>query len=201
MGEHTGELPRIGNRRVGRRAILRGAARGAAGIIGVGAVIAGGELGIPKLVDRLGNIGSEVDGKFLKRQEDGTLVINDTPQAVKVTYAPHADPNSRYWNKDNIIVHREPKDEIGEGKEILPEDIKTQYAIRVAGGAFGSSGVSRFQVTHKGHKYTVGEWFVPSDLRGNPVSLKGEPLQEGEKKYFIAASFVSVQNPSTTTNP
>lgn len=189
----SGEPRRIGNKRgMDRRAFLKGAAAGA---IVTGAAFAGGRLGIlPELLDYLKEPGNGVDGRFLSRQEDGTLVISDTPQVVKVKYTPHADPTSRYWNEDNIIVHRKPIADIAEGKYILPEKIKTQYAIRVAGGAYGApANAARFEVSYKGQKYTIGEWFVPSDEQGNPVNPKGELLQKGEKPYFIATSFVTVE--------
>lgn len=187
-----GELRRIGNKRVSRRAFLRGAATGAAAV-GAGAVLASGKLNIPKLLESFRETGSGVDGKFLRRQEDGTLVISDTPQVVKVQYIPHADPTSRYWNKDNIIVHRRTVADIAEGKNILPEEIKTQYAIRVAGGAYnGQSEAARFEVSYKGQKHTIGEWFVPSDQQGNLTNTEGKPLQKGEKPYFITTSFVTV---------
>jgi len=189
MAEQTGEFRRIGNKRVSRRTILRAAVFGAGA---TGAALATG-IGIPKLLDRLGDIESGANGKFLRRQEDGTLVISDTPQVVRVQYTPHADPTSKYWNQDNIIVHRKPEADITEGKDILPKEIKTQYAIRVAGASYnGQSDAARFEVSYKGQKYTVGEWFAPSDQQGNPTNTKGEPLQKGEKPYFIAANFVTV---------
>ena len=197
MTEQTGELRGIGTRRMSRRALLQGAAAGA---IGAAAVLASGKLGIPKLLDYLEEIGSGVNGKFLRCQEDGTLVISDTPQVVKVKYTPHSDPTSRYWNKDNIIVHRNPVADIAEGKDILPEEIKTQYAIRVAGGAYeGQTGAARFEINYKGQNYTIGEWFAPSDQQGIPVNPNSELLQKDEKPYFIAANFVTVDklaNPS-----
>jgi len=186
MTELGGELQRRGARRLSRRAFLKGAA----GVAGVGVLVAAGGLGIPRLLDALGNIDSGVDGKFLRRQEDGMLVISDTPQVVKAQYTPHADPTS---NKDNIIVYRRPVADAGESKYILPEDIKTQYAIRVAGGAYETEAkAARFEVSYKGQTYTIGEWFVPSDQQGNPVNPKGEPLQKGEKPYFITTSFVTI---------
>ncbi len=188
MTELGGEFQRRGARRLSRRAFLGGAATGAAAVL-----VATGGLDIPKLFEYLKEPGSGVDGKFLRRQENGTLVISDTPQVVKVTYTPHADPTSKYWNKDRIIVHRKPEADIEGGKYISPEEIKTQYAIRVAGGAYETQAeAARFEVSYKGQKYTIGEWFVPSDQQGNPVNPKGEPLQKGEKPYFIATSFATV---------
>src|SRR3989344_2047827 len=60
------------------------------------------------------DVNSGLYGKFLIRREDGTLVISGTPQVVEVKYTPHADPTSRYWNEDNIVVHRKPEADVGE---------------------------------------------------------------------------------------
>src|SRR3989344_7369027 len=159
MAEQTGEFRRIGNKRVSRRTILRAAVFGAGA---TGAALATG-IGIPKLLDRLGDIESGANGRFLKRQEDGTLVISDTPQVVKVQYTPHADPTSKYWNKNNIVVHRKSQADSREEQYIPFDEIKATHAIRVAGGTFGGqTKAARFEVSYKGQKYTIGEWFVPS---------------------------------------
>ena len=84
MTEQT-EFGNIGNRRVPRRTFLGGTAKA---IIGGGALVTavgvGGGLGIPRLLDYLGKIERNgVDGRFLRRQDNGTLVISDTPQIVR----------------------------------------------------------------------------------------------------------------------
>src|SRR3990167_3091943 len=143
------------------------------------------------------DVNSGLYGKFLIRREDGTLVISGTPQVVEVKYTPHADPTSRYWNEDNIVVHQKPEADLGKEQNIPADEIKATHAIRVTGGAFGGqTEVGRFEVDIDGKKYIVGEWFQPSNEQGNPVNLNGEPLKEGEDPYFVAASFASVIFPS-----
>lgn len=141
--------------------------------------------------------GSVIYGKYLNRQEDGSLVLSETPQVVKVKYVPNADPTTRHWNEDNIVVRRRPQADFEGGTDVPPEQIQAGYAVRVAGGAFGGpSEVTRFQVADSsGQKHTVGEWFQLSNEQGNPVNLDGTPLQEGENPYFVAANFVTVQKP------
>ena len=166
---------------------------------GASAVGVAGGLGITKLLDSLEDIESVVNGRFLNRQEDGTLKISETPQVVEVKYTPHADLTSQYWNKNNIVVQRKPQADSREGQYIPSDEIKATHAIRVAGGTFGGqTKAARFEVSYKGQKYTIGEWFVPSDQQGNPVNPKGEPLREGEKPYFIAANFVTVEATEST---
>lgn len=145
--------------------------------------------------------GGRIYGKFLNRQKDGSLILSDTPQVVKVTYTPNADPTTRHWNENNIVVRRKPQADFGGSNDVPPEEIRAPYAVRVAGGAFGGpSEVTRFQVTDSsGQKHTVGEWFQFSDLQGNPVSLSGEPLKDGEEPYFVAANFVTVEPAQTPT--
>lgn len=146
------------------------------------------------------DVNSGAYGKFLTRQEDGTLVASDTPQIVEVKYTPHADPTSKHWNENNIVVHRKPQADFGEGQDVPVDEIKATHAIRVTGGAFGGqTDIGRFEVEINGVKYTVGEWFQPSDEQGNPVNLQGQTLNEGEKPWYVAGSFATVQNSSVTS--
>ncbi len=142
--------------------------------------------------------GSAIYGKYLNRHEDGSFVLSDKPQVVKVKYVPNADSTTKHWNGSNIVVRRKPEADFG-GRDVSPQAIGSPYAVRVAGGAFGGpSEVTRFQVTDSsGQKHTVGEWFELSDDQGNPVKLDGTPLQEDENPYFTAANFVTVEGSQT----
>lgn len=135
--------------------------------------------------------------KFLVRQEDGTLVVSQNPQIVEVKFTPHTDPTSQLWNENNIVIHRKPQADFGEGQDFPADQISATHAIRVTGGAFGGqTDIGRFEVDINGTKYTVGEWFKLSDAQGNLTDPKGQPLQEGESPYFIAGSFATVLNSS-----
>lgn len=141
------------------------------------------------------DVNSGMYGKFLTRLEDGSLVVSETPQVVEIKYSPHADPTSKHWNENNIVVRQKPQADFSEGQDIPVDEITAAYAVRVTGGAFGGqTDIGRFEVEINGAKYTVGEWFKPSDVQGNPVNLQGQPLKENEDPYFIAGSFATVQN-------
>ncbi len=194
--------------RVSRRTFLRGAviAGGAAVATGT-AIIAVGEgngLRILRAIEEsFAGPRNTAYGKYLTRQEDGTFTITQTPQVERVSYVPLFDPNIEYGNERKILIHRDPW--IGSagnpGKYVLPNEIKTPYAVRIAGGTYiSSTGAGEVKIRYEGKDRIIGEWFAPSNEQGTPLNLNGEPLQEGEKPYYIAANFVTVEKsmyPST----
>lgn len=193
----SGELQ---HKRISRRNFLKKAGTLAVGGAAIGATAGGLSLGISELLKHLEGVGSGISGKFLLRREDGSFIISDTPQVVRVTYTPNADPTTKYWNENNIVVRRKPQADFGGSNDVPPEEIQAPYAVRVAGGSYGGpSEVARFKITHEGKEYIIGEWFTPSDEHGKPVNLKGEPLKEVEKPYFVAANFVTVEPAQTPT--
>ena len=130
------------------------------------------------------------DEQYLKLTEDGTLVATDVPEIIKVVYEPNADPTTRLHNGNNIVFQRKPKIRSG---DILvdPKEITAQYAVRVAGGAYGSpSDIGRFYLNGQ----PVGEWFQPwNPVTQQPVNFKNEPLKEGENKFYASGNEVSVK--------
>ena len=184
------EPPKHARRGLTRRAFLGGLA--ASGIL------AGG-LGLRDLQKILEDSpGGGIFGKFLSRKEDGTPTISAIPEVVKVEYQALSDSTSRYWNGDNIIIRRKPEDNPKGGSPMLPGDIKTEYAIRIAGGTFnGNPDNSRFKIMHKGREYTIGEWFALSNEQGNLVNPNGQLLLKDEKPFYAAANFLTVQEEPT----
>lgn len=146
--------------------------------------------------EQVTSINSPVYGKFLTRHPDGTFSIDKKPQVEEVEFTPHSDPTSKYWNGNSIVAHSKPTADFGEGQDIPVDQFKTTYAIRIAGDPFGGgqTKVDRFDIELDGKKYTIGEWFQPSDEQGNPVNIQGAPR-------FIAASFATVKHSASSETP
>lgn len=154
------------------------------------------------LVDNYSELGrNPAHGKYLKLQEDGSLVLSEEPQIVSLHYEATLDPTSRNANDGKIIL-RDKYQLGGNERSLDPKEITATLAARIAGGTFSSSTqVGGFTVADNGKEYRVGEWFSPRTADGKPANEHGEPLKEGEKEIFISANFATVTTPPSDVDP
>lgn len=143
----------------------------------------------------------DIYGKFLTLDKNGNLVVTDKPDVITVSFIPETDPTSELANEGKIRIRRSPEVVLGEGEKISPKDIHGSYAVRVAGGAYGESGMSRFFIDYNGKNYVIGEWLMLTNFEGKPVSPDGTLLKDGEDKYYVAGNFVKVSEPPPGTEP
>lgn len=147
--------------------------------------------------------GNPAHGKFLRLQEDGKLVLSETPEIVMVSYTPLSDPNRPQFNRNTIIVRSAPSNNASM-EEVLPTNMGSNYAIRVTGDAYGGGNpdFTRFIVRlPDGKEEIVGEWFEIVNSEGEPIGIKNQPLAPGEKPKFTGGLEVTVSNPPPRINP
>lgn len=141
-------------------------------------------------------------GKFLNFS-NGEFLVSDKPEVIGITLVSQA-AQTVLFPEGKIVVRRSPQ-QSGPGENDMtmtysPKEIRARYAIRVFGGTYptGSQTVGgQIEVKHEGRQHTGGVWYALVDEEGNPINPIGKPVLNGELLYYIAASFINVENPTT----